>query len=357
MSKCADYGKLSNRRADDQLETTRELSGSGKRNPADFALWKTCKTDDEIGWDSPWGRGRPGWHIECSVMSMNHLGETFDIHGGGIDLVFPHHENEIAQSETATCKPYARFWLHNGLTRVKTKASSGEWKNEKMSKSLGNIKQLSELLAEYPAQLIRFFMLSTHYRRPIDFSDEALQAVQKGMMNLYRLIERAGRLAGEDVFAEKCSLGLITEAAQNEADKKFAEIIPQIQLQYLEALDDDFNTARAISLLHDLCSEVNRYIEQNRTRIPSDKNAQVLTREGARMMVDLGQILGLLTGPVETAAESDELTSKLMNLLIEMRKEARQNKNFELADAIRDKLNVINVVLEDSPEGTTWRKE
>ncbi|MBN2377949.1 MAG: cysteine--tRNA ligase [Sedimentisphaerales bacterium] len=357
VSKCADYGKLSNRRTDDQQETTRELSGSGKRNPADFALWKTCKTDDEIGWDSPWGRGRPGWHIECSVMSMNHLGETFDIHGGGIDLVFPHHENEIAQSETATCKPYARFWLHNGLTRVKTKASSGEWKNEKMSKSLGNIKQLSELLAEYPAQLIRFFMLSTHYRRPIDFSDEALQAVQKGMMNLYRLIERTGRLAGEDVFAEKCSLGLITEAAQTDDDKKFAEIIPQIQLQYLEALDDDFNTARAISLLYDLCSEVNRYFEQNRTRIPSDKNAQVLAREGTRMMVDLGQILGLLTGPVETAVESDELTSKLMELLIELRKEARQNKNFELADAIRDKLNDINVVLEDSPEGTTWRKE
>ncbi|GAG36923.1 unnamed protein product, partial [marine sediment metagenome] len=166
------YGKLSGRRVEDALTGTRELAGA-QRHPADFALWKSS-TDDEPGWDSPWGRGRPGWHIECSAMSMAELGETFDIHGGGIDLLFPHHENEIAQSETATGKPYANIWMHNGLTRIKTKAASGEWQDEKMSKSLGNIRQIDDLLSEYAAETIRAFILSTHYRRPLDFSDEQL---------------------------------------------------------------------------------------------------------------------------------------------------------------------------------------
>ena len=170
-----DYGKLTNRCSDDQETGTRDLSSKTKRNQADFALWKSAQAD-EIGWDSPWGRGRPGWHIECSAMSMKLLGETFDIHGGGIDLVFPHHENEIAQSETATGKPFANYWMHNGLTRMRTKAASGEWKNEKMSKSLGNIKPIKALLETIPGDALRYFLLSTQYRTPIDFSEEAVTA-------------------------------------------------------------------------------------------------------------------------------------------------------------------------------------
>ena len=213
VSKCADYGKLSHRHTDDQVEGSRELAGSGKRQSADFALWK-ASGEDEPGWESPWGRGRPGWHVECSAMSMHYLGETFDIHGGGLDLVFPHHENEIAQAETASGRGFAKYWMHNGLTRIKTKAASGEWQDAKMSKSLGNIRMIKELLGQYPAQVIRFFLLSTHYRRPIDFSDEAIQSVQKGMMNIYRLLERAARLSGQDVYETACSVERLGQLAK-----------------------------------------------------------------------------------------------------------------------------------------------
>jgi len=358
IAKCKDYGKLSNRQSDDQLEASRELSGSGKRNPGDFALWKSAKDAEEVGWDSPWGRGRPGWHIECSAMSMKYLGENFDIHGGGIDLLFPHHENEIAQSETATRKPFAKYWMHNDLTRVKTKATGGEWKAEKMSKSLGNIKPLSELLAEFPPEVIRFFLLSTHYRRPIDFSDEAIEAVQKGMMNLYRLLERAERLTGEEVYNTACSIERLKEQATTVADQEFIEMVTQAKLRYLEALDDDFNTAAGMAVLFDLCTGINRYIDQQRQEIQARSEVKDLVREGARMLTSLGQALGLLAGPLETQETGDAMTEQLMELLIELRAEAREQKNFALSDAIRDKLKAIGMTLEDHPDKTTtWRKE
>jgi cysteinyl-tRNA synthetase len=358
-SKCADYGKLSNRRSEDQMEGSRELAGSGKRHPNDFALWKAVRDEAELGWDSPWGRGRPGWHIECSAMSMKYLGETFDIHGGGEDLKFPHHENEIAQSETATGKPFARIWMHNGLTRIRTKAAGGEWKNEKMSKSLGNIRQLDDVLAQYPGAVIRFFLLSTHYRRPIDFSDEAIQAVQKGMMNIYRLLERVERITEQNAYNSPCAIARMEECVKSESDRAFKDAITNSQLRYLEALDDDFNSAGALAVLHDLCTEINRFIDQQKLEIQASQECKILILEAARMLTSLAKILGVFENPLEsTAAGSDSLTEQLMEILIELRHEARAQKNFALADAVRDKLKKINITLEDLPDkSTTWRKE
>ena len=358
ISKCLDYGKLSNRRSEEQLEQSRELSGSGKRHSGDFALWKAAR-EDEIGWDSPWGRGRPGWHIECSVMSMKYLGKTFDIHGGGIDLMFPHHENEIAQSETATGKPFARFWMHNGLTRIRTKLSGGELKNEKMSKSLGNIKPIKELITKYSGPCLRFFLLSTHYRRPIDFSDDAIRAVCKGMLNIYRLLERVIRLTGQqDVYGPDCSSDQMNKFAQSDTDRELIDNVNQSQLRYLEALDDDFNTAGAIAVLFDLCGAINRYIDSQHLETQPQPQHRALILEAGRMVTSLGRVLGLLEAPLESAPDSDELTGKLMELLIELRKQARQEKNFSLADSIRDQLSKINITLEDRPDGsTTWNRD
>ena len=355
-SRCCDYGKLSHRRSEEQLEGSRELAGSGKRHSGDFALWKAVKGEDEVGWDSPWGRGRPGWHIECSAMSMKYLGETFDIHGGGIDLVFPHHENEIAQSETATGKPFARFWMHNGLTRLRTKIAAGQWKSEMMSKSLGNIRQLDDILEQYPGPVIRFFLLGTHYRRPIDFSDEAIQAVQKGMMNIYRLLERVERITEQNVYNSPCHIASMEESVRFESDSAFKDTVTQAQRRYLEALDDDFNTAGALAVLYELCSEINRFIDRQKLEIQADRENQTLILEAARMLTSLGQILGLFENPLVTPVGSDRLTEQLMELLIELRHEARAQKNFALADAIRDKLKKINVTLEDHlDKTTTWR--
>jgi len=359
LSKCKDYGKLSQRRSEDQLEGSRQLTGEGKRNSADFALWKKSN-DDEVGWDSPWGRGRPGWHIECSAMSMKMLGETFDIHGGGMDLIFPHHENEIAQSETTTGKTFAKYWMHNGLTRVKTKDSSGEWKMEKMSKSLGNVRLLKDVLTEYPPALIRFFILSTHYRRPVDFTDDTLQATYKGMMNIYRLLDRVARITGEDVYTVPSNLGNMENHTQSDIDRQLKEAVSQSQLRYLDGLDDDFNTAGALSILFELCNTINRYIDESKLEQRGAAHAKQLALEAARMVAGLGQILGLLEGPLEKASvegTGGELIAQLMEIFIELRAEARKDKNFALADAIRDKLKSRNITLEDRPDGTVWQVE
>jgi len=359
ITQCHDYGKLSHRKTEDQIEGSRDLTGADKRHPGDFALWKKS-APDEVGWDSPWGRGRPGWHIECSAMSMQLLGETFDIHGGGMDLIFPHHENEIAQSETASGKPFAKYWMHNGLTRIKTKLTGGEIKAEKMSKSLGNIRTLKELLAKYPGPMIRFFLLSTHYRRPIDFSDEAIEAAQKGVMNIYRLLERVARITGEDIYDTRFDPNNAEQTALQEPDQQLRETITQSQLRYLDALDDDFNTAGALAVLFELCTALNRYVDERKLERPGSPEAKQLLLEGARMLTDLGQIIGLFLGPLTTpvaAGADNELVGRLITLLIDLRARARREKNFDLADAVRDQLKEINIVLEDRPDGTIWRKE
>src|SRR5262249_47711267 len=201
VTKDPDYGKLSHRKVEEQ-ETTGRVDAAGKRYPADFALWKASKPDEPY-WDSPWGRGRPGWHIECSAMSMKYLGQTFDMHGGGMDLMFPHHENELAQSESATGKEFVKYWMHNGLTRIKTKLPSGEWADEKMSGSIGNVVSARELIDKHGADLLRYLLLSTHYRRPIEFTDEVLVNARKGLSVFSRLSERVQRLTGQPMTDEQ----------------------------------------------------------------------------------------------------------------------------------------------------------
>jgi cysteinyl-tRNA synthetase len=347
VTRDGDYGKLSNRRTEDQAQGGRELAGKEKRNPGDFALWKSANAD-EIGWDAPWGRGRPGWHIECSAMSMEHLGETFDIHGGGIDLLFPHHENEIAQSETATDKPFANYWMHNGLTRMRTKAASGEWKNEKMSKSIGNIKPIKELLVEYSATTLRFYLLSTHYRSPIDFSDEAIRATEKGMMGLYRVLERVGRLSNADIYQ-----GHI----EAEGSDELIEQATAARKKFVEALEDDFNTAGALSELFEMSSHINRTIESNKLETATDEAAIGRVVYAARTITELGQIVGLLSGPLEKSGDTDGLADQLMQVLIGLRATARAQKNFAMSDAIRDRLGELNITLEDRADGTVWSQQ
>ncbi len=356
IGQCKDYGKLSGRRSEDQKEGSRKLAGSDKRNAGDFALWKKAE-EGEIGWESPWGYGRPGWHIECSAMSMKYLGETFDIHGGGLDLIFPHHENEIAQSETATGKTFAKYWMHNGLTRMKTKSASGQWQDEKMSKSLGNIKPLKEILETYQPQCIRFFLLSTHYRRPIDFSEESIEASKKGLMNIYRTLERLERFEGDnDLYGVKGNIKKMSDSLDGEADTELFDAVGQGHLRYLEALDDDFNTAGAIAVLHELSSAINRYADKQQLEMQGSDHGRMMAIESGRVMCWLGQIIGLLEGPLSKDDGGDELGGKLMEVFIELRAEARKEKNFALADAIRDKLKALDIVIEDRPDGAIWRK-
>ncbi|MGH7177698.1 MAG: cysteine--tRNA ligase, partial [Tepidisphaeraceae bacterium] len=230
VSKDADYGKLSHRRPEDQESGTRALEGTGKRNPSDFALWKSAK-ENEPWWDSPWGKGRPGWHIECSAMSMKYLGETFDMHGGGMDLLFPHHENELAQSESATGKPLSKYWLHNGLTRLNTK---------KMSGSIGNVVSVKALLEGHGPELLRYMLLSTHYRRPIEFTDEVLSGARKGIGTFYRLFERVGRLVGAGGKPPE-----MNDVSLDMLDSEHAPFVKRVlgyKMKFLEMMDDDFNT-------------------------------------------------------------------------------------------------------------------
>jgi len=358
VAKDADYGKLSHRRAEEQEAGTRELVGSGKKNPADFALWKAAKPGEPL-WESPWGKGRPGWHIECSAMSMKYLGPTFDIHGGGMDLLFPHHENELAQSECATGQTFAKYWLHNGLTRVKTKLAGGEVRNEKISKSLGNVVDAEKAIADYGADLMRYLILTTHYRSPIDFADEVVTASRKGLASFSRLFERIERLKGEPVPDKG---GTMDQAASElfEGDlAPFARSVLGLKMKFLEMMDDDFNTAGAIGVLHEMASEINALIET--TKVEKDKQAPIIAAlwAAAGTFKQLGQVMGFfLTKPITAAGVKDKsLTENLMQLLIALRAEARIGKNFALADGIRKRLTDIGVTLEDRADGTIWRKD
>ncbi|MEM6312515.1 MAG: cysteine--tRNA ligase [Planctomycetota bacterium] len=319
VSESPDYGKLSGRRPDEMESTERGGVAEGKTDPRDFGLWKAAKPG-EPSWPSPWGNGRPGWHIECSAMSMKLLGESFDIHGGGLDLVFPHHENEIAQSEGATGKPFVKYWVHNGLTRMKTKASSGEWKDEKMSGSIGNVISAADFFEQHGPQTLRYVILATHYRSPIDFHDEVIEASKKGMANFARTAER---LAG----VELGEVGGLAEAVA-EAERKFAE-----------AMDDDFNTAGAIAALHGL----NNAIAKQTDDAEAAAAAQTLGKLGALIGLDL------MTPP-----QHDDLTGKLLDLFVELRLQRREAKDFATSDAIRDRLADLGVTLEDGKDGTTW---
>ena len=357
VSKDSDYGKLSHRRPEDQESGLRELEGSGKRNPADFALWKKAKSE-EPSWPSPWGNGRPGWHIECSAMSVKYLGETFDIHGGGMDLLFPHHENELAQSESASGQTFARFWMHNGLTKMKTKLASGEVRNEKMSKSLGNVIDAKAILAQHGAELFRYMLLSTHYRRPIDFAEDVVVAAKKGLSTFHRLFERIGKLDPSDASesASTEAIDRIAEVEFSEIAKAFVGDARNFKTKFLEMMDDDFNTSGAISVLHELAGAINGLIEK--TSAEREKPSDVIGAATAatQTLRGLGQILGIFRSSNQKPKD-DGLGDKLMGLLIRLRQEARASKNFALADSIRKGLIELGVTLEDRAGETSWRVE
>ncbi|ABO48742.1 cysteinyl-tRNA synthetase [Desulforamulus reducens MI-1] len=338
----AEYGKLSGRSLEDMQAGARVEVDPRKKDPMDFALWKAAKPG-EPSWDSPWGSGRPGWHIECSAMAEKYLGNGFDIHGGGFDLIFPHHENEIAQSEAACKAPFARYWMHNGFITIN---------QEKMSKSLGNFFLVREILAKFPPDVVRWYLLSTHYRSPLDFDDEKLVMSGKGLERIktaLRLLYEAMDLPvyeGEDI-----------QGAEN-----FEETLQRIRLEFEKAMDDDFNTALAISYFFDLAKEVNIYVGKLNSKVTLEMRK--ILDQAHTLIKDFNRVLGILkedkmTGKllIEMAGADDTLTEGLVQLIIKIRQEARSKKDWSTADAIRDGLKELGVVLEDTPQGVRWKKQ
>lgn len=351
ITRDADYGKLSNRRVEDQ-EGQRDLQSGEKRNPGDFALWKAAKPDEpeEVKFDSPWGKGRPGWHIECSAMAMRYLGETFDIHGGGMDLIFPHHENETAQSETCTDKPFARYWLHHGLTRFNTKKVAKSDTDPEMQAALQRM-TLHNLLAVYPGELIRFFVLSTHYRRPIEYSEAEIESKRKGLDTFYRLFERVERVCGVSPYAAPTADDALAAATLATAcDEQAAE--------FVRAMDEDFNTAGAIAALFEWAGAVNRHIEQERLESGGADAAKRDALHAASRLIATARTIGLfLDPPPDKSAADNGLMDKAMQVLIHVRQHLRKKKDFESADLIRNLLAERKITLEDRADGTVWRAE
>ena len=321
-SKNPEYGKLSNKNLDELELGARIEVDDRKRNPMDFVLWK-AKKENEPYWNSPWGEGRPGWHIECSVMSMKYLGDTIDIHCGGADLVFPHHENEIAQSESATGKTFARYWLHNGFININ---------NEKMSKSKGNFFTVRDIVKHFDYEVLRFFMLSAHYRSPINFSDELLQQAEKGLDRIYECLLNLKR-----IFKEGVTGGALSE--------ELVENLKGYKEKFIEAMDDDLNTADAVSVLFEMVRYANGLI-----------NGQALNPAEAKVVYDLFKELGGVLGLLGNEKDEDEDIDQKIKDLIEKRQEARKNKNWAEADAIRDRLKEMGIVLEDTPQGVRWKR-
>jgi cysteinyl-tRNA synthetase len=357
-SRDADYGRLSGRKPEEQLAGTREgLVDRGKRHPADFALWKAARPDepDAVKFESPWGPGRPGWHIECSVMSARLLGETFDIHGGGMDLIFPHHENEIAQSESLTDKPLSKYWLHHGLTRFNTKKISKS--DAEMRRVMAEL-ELGRLLEKHPPELLRFLILSSHYRAPIEFSAETLEAAQRGLATFHRLFERVERITGSNPYERSARAEDSRENVTDPASLKLADEVLDDQVRFVEAMDDDFNTAAAIGVLFDLAARINRYAERTRLEVTRDERAADMAAAAAGTLLFLGRLLGLFeSAPPRAVVAGDAITDQLMQLLINVRTMARKAKQFEIGDAIRQRLDDLGIILEDRADGTTWRRK
>lgn len=318
ISKFPEYGKLSKQDLDSLKSGARVEIKQSKRNPQDFVLWKFSKPG-EPEWQSPWGNGRPGWHIECSAMSRQYLGDSFDIHGGGADLTFPHHECEIAQSECALKKPFARFWLHNGFIQIN---------NEKMSKSLGNFFLLRDVFAKYPPQAVRYLFLQTHYRSPIEFTDEILAQSKNSLMRLRDFMKRLTNFESN---------------LPNTIQKDFDDLVLQTQKNFEDSMNDDFETPQALAAVFNFVKEINRRMD-----------AQTLSRDSKEramtFLMSLDTVIGVLV-----STQADEVDHEILSL-IEQREQARKDKDWKASDTIRDELLKRGIQLEDSPQGTVWKK-
>lgn len=316
ITKAKDYGKLSKKNIDDLRAGARIDISDEKKNPLDFALWKKRKDETEPAWKSPWGMGRPGWHLECSVMAKKYLGDTIDIHAGGEDLQFPHHENEIAQSECCNGKVFANYWMHNGMINID---------NVKMSKSKGNFFTIKDIQKEYDLEVIRLWILSTHYRNPLNFSREVMEQTKNGLDRMYNGKEHLERLL---------------EICEEKGDGDISKLV-ELKKEFLDCMDDDLNTADAISKVYELIRYANTF----------DENTDLKVVKGAvKLLSDLTSVLGLLY-----KEEDDNLDEKVEKLIKE-REEARKNKDFKRADEIRDALKEMNIELKDTRNGVVWKR-
>lgn len=319
----SDYGKLSKQNIEELESGARIDVDERKKSPLDFALWKKRKDDSEIAWESPWGMGRPGWHIECSAMSRKYLDDTIDIHAGGQDLTFPHHENEIAQSEAATGKPFANYWMHNGYITID---------NEKMSKSKGNFFTVRDILKEYDGEVIRFFLLSGHYRSPINFSRELMEQAGNGLARMYN---------AKSTLEHLISTG---DGKMNANEQKLYEKLEKRRDEFIKFMDDDLNTADAISAIFQLISDINNIIKNDVSK--------EFAENALNLLLELTHVLGLLEKDQDSGMDDDEI-----NKLVEERQEARAQKDFARADEIRDILKEKGITLKDTPQGVQIIRE
>ena len=360
----AEYGKLTNRTLDD-LQGEGGQAAAKKRSAADFALWKSAKPG-EPSWESPWGQGRPGWHIECSAMSRGLLGETFDIHGGGLDLVFPHHENEIAQSECCHGKPMAQIWMHNGLLRAASQMGKiggrGEREatagGEKMSRSKG-AGGLADLIGDQGGERIRFFLLRTHYRSTVLFGPEAIQEAATGLENFYRFFKRYERISGTSFY--DLSSADTRDMMVAEREGEVLQAVAELRQRFLNSMDDDFNTGSAIGDLFELVRVLNKHIEEQRLEDAEMRSQDALAglTRGASVLRELCRTLGLFLQPPAGLGgeESQSILASVTEFIIRLRAEAREAKKFDVADKIRDVLTESKIILEDRANSTDWALE
>jgi len=320
VKKVKNYGRLRKQKLEDMESSGRVTLDDQKKDPMDFAIWKTAK-EGEISWKSPWGQGRPGWHIECSAMIKRHLGDRIDIHGGGNDLIFPHHENEILQTEAVTSEPLSNYWMHNGMLQVK---------DQKMSKSLGNFFRVRDVAAKYDTETIRFYFLNTHYRGPLVYGEEALEEAAAGLKRLWNNYNELK--------------AYVKNAPEGKED--FCDLLDRSRYEFKEFMNDDFNTRGAIGVIFQMVRDTNKAMAD-----------RTLTKKAAERVISLMEEFDTILGILPSADDGDDVTDSVMQILINVRKELRSKKMFDIADMIRDDLAKVGIVLEDSADGAKWKKQ